>query len=167
MPPTKVHVTVAPAFRRQMPARLLRAWAAQALALLGQPAAVGLDIAVTDDAHVRDLNRQYRGLDAETDVLSFPYQPEATPAEYYGETPPAAVNVEDFVVPAAEQLLGELVIAYPYGARQAEEAGHSAQDEMRLLLVHGILHLLGYDHMEPEDEKRMWDKTNEILEALQ
>jgi len=58
------------------------------------------------------------------------------------------------------------VIAFPYAERQARIAGHSVQDEIRLLLVHGILHLLGYDHMEPEDERQMGEKTNELLARL-
>lgn len=166
MAQTRVRVAVETSFRRKMPARLLRGWAERVLLLLGQPASLGLDVAVTDDARVRELNRLYRGLDEETDVLAFPFQPEAVQAEYYGDTPPD-LDMGAFVVPEGEQLLGELVIAYPYAARQAEEAGHPVQDEVRLLLVHGILHLSGYDHTEPEDERVMWAKTHEILEALE
>lgn len=169
-----VHVAVDPAYRRAVPAVLLRRWARAALQYLGLAANTGLDIAITDDARVRELNRSYRGLGEATDVLSFPYQDQAVPAPYYGEAPPPATSPptgragpQAFVVPPREAtLLGEVVIAFPYAQRQAQIAGHSVQDEIKLLLVHGILHLLGYDHMEPEDERRMDEKTNELLARL-
>jgi len=98
-----------------------------------------LSIAVTDDETVRSLNRQYAGEDAVTDVLSF--------SQREGEelvTPPECVPP-----------LGEVVIAYPQATRQAAERGHAANEEVEGLLVHGVLHLLGYDHAEPEEARRM------------
>jgi len=162
-----VHVSVDPAYRRAVPAVLLRRWTRAALEHLRLAANTGIDIAITDDARVRELNRSYRGLDEATDVLSFPYQDQAVPAPYYGEAPPPPTSPQAFVVPPREAtLMGEVVIAFPYAQRQAPIAGHSVQDEIRLLLVHGILHLLGYDHMEPEDERHMGEKTNELLARL-
>ena len=98
-----------------------------------------LSIAVTDDETVRSLNREYAGEDAVTDVLSF--------SQREGEE----------LVPPPEGLppLGEVVIAYPQAARQAGERRHGADEEVERLLVHGVLHLLGYDHAEPDEARRM------------
>ena len=63
-------------------------------------------------------------------------------------------------------VLGELVLSYPYAERQATNAGHPVAEELALLTVHGVLHLLGYDHLEPEDQAAMWAKTNAILATL-
>ena len=92
-----------------------------------------LSLVVCDDAFIRPLNRDYRGKDAATDVLSFAMQE--------GE----AVREDDPV-------LGDLVISAETAARQAEEQGHGLDAELRVLLVHGLLHLLGYDHEVDEDE---------------
>jgi len=92
-----------------------------------------LSLVVCDDAFIRPLNRDYRGKDAPTDVLSFAMQE--------GE----AVREDDPV-------LGDLVISAETAARQAEEQGHGLDAELRVLLVHGLLHLLGYDHEVDEDE---------------
>jgi len=98
-----------------------------------------LSIAVTDDETVRSLNREYAGEDAVTDVLSF--------SQREGE--------ELVAPPEGAPPLGEVVIAYPQAARQATERGHGAEEEVERLLVHGVLHLLGYDHAEPEEARRM------------
>jgi probable rRNA maturation factor len=65
--------------------------------------------------------------------------------------------------PEALSYLGDIVIAVPYSQRQAQELGRSLRDELRLLIVHGVLHLLGYDHATPDDEARMWARQDEIL----
>jgi probable rRNA maturation factor len=94
-------------------------------------------IALVSDARMRTLNRSYRGRDYATDVLSFA-APDADPAP---RTPHPA--------------LGDLVIATGVARRQAREAGHSDQTELRVLALHGLLHLLGYDHESPDDNGRM------------
>jgi probable rRNA maturation factor len=105
-------------------------------------------LVVTDDDAVAALNRQYRAVDGPTDVLSFPAQ-EATPG---------------FVsAPEAEAYLGDIVIALPFTRRQAAELGRPLAAELRLLAVHGALHLLGYDHAEPDEEAAMWAKQDVIL----
>lgn len=91
-------------------------------------------IALVTDAHVRTLNHQYRRKDAPTDVLSFEAGPEAG-------------------VPG--HALGDIVIATGVAKRQAREAGHSYQAELRVLALHGLLHLLGYDHHDRKDGGRM------------
>jgi probable rRNA maturation factor len=94
-----------------------------------------LAIALVTDAHIRQLNRRYRRADAPTDVLSFPAAP--GPA------------------PQAHSSLGDIVIATGAAKRQAREAGHAYGTELRVLALHGLLHLLGYDHEDPEDAGRM------------
>jgi probable rRNA maturation factor len=118
----------------------------------------GLTVALTDDETVRALNQQYRGIDAPTDVLSF--------ASNDAETPGAG----QFVLPpelAAEMAayLGDIVIAYPYAVRQAARFGNSVGAELRLLAVHGALHLLGYDHDTAQAEAEMWAIQNAVLAA--
>lgn len=108
-----------------------------------------LTLVVTNDEAVRALNRDYLGIDAPTDVLSFG-----------GESP-------DFVnPPGADAYLGDLVIAYPRAEAQALAAGHPIDAELALLVVHGVLHLLGYDHMRPQDKVAMWKRQSDILSHL-
>ncbi len=109
-----------------------------------------LSVTVTDDETVRGLNREYAGEDAVTDVLSF--------SQREGE---ALVGAPGSVPP-----LGEVVIAYPQATRQAEERSRSVEEEIERLLVHGTLHLLGYDHAEAEEERRMRAREGELLGAI-
>lgn len=101
---------------------------------------------------VRQLNRRYRGVDEPTDVLAFGILPEKDSSDYF-PVPPDGVT-----------RLGEVVISYPQAVEQAAEQGHSTERELALLIVHGILHLLGYDHEEPEQEAEMRAKEKEVLE---
>ena len=110
-----------------------------------------MTVVVTDDEAVRGLNRQYRGVDAPTDVLSF--QTEG--------------DDQGFVYsPESAGYLGDVVIAYPFTAAQAQEAGRSVEHDLVLMVVHGTLHLLGYDHANPEEEREMWEKQDAILRRL-
>jgi probable rRNA maturation factor len=105
-------------------------------------------IVITSNEQVVALNQQYRGIDASTDVLSFPA--DAPPVEIPGEPP----------------YLGDLIIAYPYAAEQAEREKHPLADSLALLVVHGTLHLLGYDHDTPENRAAMWKAQETALLAL-
>ncbi len=114
--------------------------------------ASGVAIQVTDDETVQRLNRTYRGVDAPTDVLSFP-----------AEMPPLPPNADG----TPEELhLGDLAIAYPYTAAQAAAMGHDLNDTLVLLVVHGTLHLLGYDHDTPSNKSEMWAAQARALAAL-
>jgi len=107
-----------------------------------------LSVLVTDDVEMRELNRQYRGKDKPTDVLSFPQQEE---------------NCEDFV----GATLGDVVISGDTASKQAGEKGHSLHKEFDVLLTHGILHLIGYDHEKGiKEARRMSAKEKEILLVL-
>jgi probable rRNA maturation factor len=145
-PRYEVAVRVEAPFRGRLDRAALRRLAVRVLRAEGvtPPAEVGL--VVTDDETLRDLNRRYLGLDEPTDVLSFGLEPAAF------VTPPDGVR-----------RLGEVILSYPTAERQAREAGHSVQDEAAHLVVHGLLHLLGYDHADPEDERRMRAREEELL----
>lgn len=123
---------------------------------LGDAAEVAL--VITGDEAVQALNRDYRGVDAPTDVLSFAAQEDAA-----GE-PDLALPAD--LAAEIERHLGDVIIAYPYAARQAERFGNSVPAELRLLAIHGTLHLLGYDHATPEEEEAMWAEQEAILSPL-
>lgn len=107
-----------------------------------------LTIVITDNDYVRNLNRQHRNIDSHTDILSFPA--DAPPVEIEGEPP----------------YLGDLVIAFPYASAQAEREEHNLDDSLSLLVVHGTLHLLGYDHDTPDNREEMWAAQDAALVTL-
>lgn len=111
-----------------------------------------VDITLVDDAAIHELNRTYRGIDRPTDVLSF--------ALDEGEEEP---EVDDDEI---EHLLGDVIISAPTAVRQGEEYGHGLEREMTYLVVHGMLHLLGYDHMEEKDKLIMRKREEEVLRRL-
>ena len=122
-----------------------------------------LGIVIADDDTVRELNRDHRGLDDHTDVLAFSFEHEG---EYYGDDRPSgseSSNDPFFLPPETIESLGEVIISYPQAERQANESRRTIQQELATLLAHGILHLLGYDHMESNDEQTMKARENEIL----
>jgi probable rRNA maturation factor len=106
-----------------------------------------LSIVLTDDAHIRELNREYRDKDEPTDVLSF-----------------GQMEGEPFVAPIP--VLGDLVISLQTAQRQATSIGHPLGAEVRILLVHGLLHLLGHDHIESEERSEMATAEDTLLGAL-
>jgi len=110
-----------------------------------------VSIVFTDSDTVQRLNRDYRGVDAPTDVIAFHMLSQK-------ETSPPFVLPPDGVT-----RLGEVIISYPEAMEQAKEQGHSVEQELALLIIHGILHLLGYDHEKPEEEAKMRAKEKELL----
>ena len=137
---------------------------------VGEPAQVGL--VVTDDKTVQELNRQFRGLDEVTDVLSFSASHsghwEGDPQES-DEASLESVDSEElnFVLPPGEPSpLGEVIISFPQTIRQAQARNGPVEQELALLIIHGVLHLVGYDHMEPEDEAQMQAKERSALAAV-
>lgn len=124
---------------------------------IDQPAE--MSFVVVDDEQIRELNRQWRGYDEATDVLSFGLSERAKPAVDDEEPFPFPRR------PGQRLHLGEVVISYPTAERQAAEHGRALEEEMRHLLIHGILHLLGYDHAEPEEEAAMRAREMALLDA--
>ncbi len=138
--------------------------AALDVALDGTDAAQ-MSLLITDDETVHGLNAQYRGLDEVTDVLSF----SADHAGHWeGESePPEDMGGFEFVMPPGEPSpLGEVIVSYPQAQRQAEERGAPLEHELALLVVHGVLHLTGHDHLEPEETELMQSKERTALATL-
>jgi probable rRNA maturation factor len=105
-------------------------------------------VVVTSDEAVAQLNEHYRDTEGPTDVLSFPAQ----------DPTPGFVSA-----PGMDAYLGDIIIALPFTERQAAGLNRPVRDELRLLAVHGTLHLLGYDHAEPAEEADMWARQDAIL----
>ena len=117
-----------------------------ALQISGVSDSPSLSIRITDDAEMQDLNLRFRGIDKTTDVLSFG---------------------EDFTDPDLEsRYLGDVVISYPQAENQANDRGHTAAEELQLLVIHGVLHLLGYDHGTETEKKKMWSLQGKVLEKI-
>jgi probable rRNA maturation factor len=111
-----------------------------------------VSLVFTDSETVQRLNRHYRDVDEPTDVLAF-YQLPHKGSNFSFALPPDGIT-----------RLGEVIISYPQAVAQAREQGHSSERELALLIIHGVLHLLGYDHEEPEEEQTMRQREKELLE---
>ena len=149
----EVDVQVAPDYAGTVSAERLKALARTVLQHEGwegtRPAE--LTLVITDDAGIQALNRDFLGNDAPTDVLAFSAMEEDGP----------------FVAaPEASGYLGDVIISYPRAVAQAQEQAHSPEQELDLLAVHGILHLLGYDHADDEEKAVMWAQQDAILNTL-
>ena len=112
-----------------------------------------VSLVFTDSETIKQLNRDYRGVDEPTDVLAFYMLPRKEVDDSFALPPDGVTR------------LGEVIISYPQSVEQAKEQGHSPERELALLVIHGILHLLGYDHEEPEEESKMREKERELLEG--
>ena len=108
---------------------------------------VSFNLIIVDNAYIHELNKTYRNIDRETDVITFALEDEDT-----------------IIVPGNERILGDIYISIDKARSQAVEYGHSLLRELSFLAVHGFYHLLGYDHMTPEDEKIMFAKQEEVLD---
>lgn len=131
-----------------IPDDLLRGAVSHVLEHQGAIAGCELSIVISEDESVAALNQQFRGIASPTDVLSFPALKDKSLAK---------------VRPV---YLGDLVIAYPYAQHQAEREGLPFTDSMALLVIHGTLHLLGYDHDMPTNREKMWAVQAQILTDL-
>ena len=121
-----------------------------------------VELLLTMNEEIRQMNLEFRGIDRATDVLSFPMTEFPSPADYaYLDTDDSSFDPE-----TGELMLGNIVISKERAKEQAEEYGHSLRREMCFLFTHGILHLLGYDHMTDEQEKEMFGLQDQILGAL-
>lgn len=162
-----IEVQVDPAFATRVDVRHVQGVVREVLDQVGEPnraqvdprrigefrsevgSSLGLTVAIAGDDWVRELNCRYRGIDSTTDVLAF------------GGAPEGFVEA-----PGAASYLGDVVISYPRVLAQAEEQGHSPDEELALLVTHGVLHLMGYDHSTPEEEAIMWAQQQAILERV-
>lgn len=113
-----------------------------------------VSITFVDNARIQEINRDYRGIDKPTDVISFALEEE-------GEGEIVVVGDDDLPT-----VLGDIIVSIPKAEEQAKDYGHSFERELGFLLVHGFLHLLGYDHLNEEDEKKMFSRQEEILQQF-
>ena len=122
-----------------------------------------VSLLVTDAEGIRVYNREYRDIDKETDVLSFPAVDYDAPSDfsYVEEDESSYINPD-----TQELILGDIILNEDRVRSQAEEYGHTLLREFAFLLTHSMLHLLGYDHMEPEEEKQMFQRQEEILHSM-
>ena len=111
---------------------------------------IEISVLFTDDKFIRTLNNKYRGIDKPTDVLSFSLQEGAIKSP----------EVE------SDKLLGDIIISVETAQKQADNLNHSMEKELTVLLIHGLLHLTGYDHEEDKDYKIMREKESEILKIF-
>ncbi len=140
-----IFVELDPDFKTGFPPDLLER-AAEVVLHAQSAAQADLTLLVTGDERLRELNREFLGIDAPTDVLSFPAD----------ETDPET----------GRRYLGDVAISLPRAKAQALSGGHALEQELQLLVVHGVLHLLGHDHARPEEKARMWTAQAEALKNV-
>lgn len=143
-----VEVRVHPRFSSRVQRASLLRFARRALRAERAPVGTGVALYVTTDAEIRALNRRFHATNAATDVLAFPSQVDAP-------TRPAGGATNEYI--------GDVVISYERARVQARAAGWRIADELGLLAVHGLLHLLGYDDLRPGPRARMWKRQEKIL----
>jgi len=141
-----IHIQVNVTYWSSVKSADLRKAARMTASLAGLPEDADFTIVITDDPQVRSLNKEFRKIDATTDVLSFPSTDEDpdTKKRYHGD----------------------IIISQPRAAQQAEKAGHSIMDELCLLVIHGTLHLAGYDHAGEDEKEAMFALQREVLNRL-
>lgn len=154
----KIYFTNVGVFKRCYIKKVLEA----GLKYLNQSSAqLEVSVSFVDEAEIKTLNREYRDVDKVTDVLSFPSIDNPSRgvidiAEYGGD-----LNPETWLLN-----LGDIVVCLPRAKQQAKEYGHSLKREVAFLALHSLLHLLGYDHMNPQDEEQMNAVQNAVLDKL-
>jgi len=141
-----VNILIAEQFQQAVDSAALEKAAQAVLSEQNLTEEVNLSIVIEDDIQLHTLNLEFLGVDAPTDVLSF-FEDELDP-----ET--------------GQRYLGDVIISYPQAERQAALAGHTTASELDLLVVHGVLHLLGYDHSTNEEKDKMWGKQRNVLLQL-
>ena len=169
----RIDVAISEPFRKELSAEWLAKVAADALqSALPEGAPGQLSLMVTDDDTLRELNRDFRGLDEVTDVLSFS---PAHPGHWEGEAEAPqerALSADDseaffFILPPGEPpVVGEVIISYPQAQRQAQEQRHTTDWELAMLVVHGVLHLVGHDHEDPQEAARMQAVERDALSIV-
>ncbi len=127
--------------------------AEEAFALLDITTNYEIDVSLVDEETIHQINRDYRHVDRPTDVISFAFNDDKDPKDQIND-------------PTILRMLGEILICLPVAQKQAKEIGNSELRELSFLFTHGLLHLLGYDHMKKEDEEIMFPLQDKILERV-
>ncbi len=126
-----------------------------------------VNVVLTDNKSIHEINRETRNVDAPTDVLSFPMIEYDAPADFDSLFEEMELNPGDYFNPdSGELILGDIVISVEKVMEQAEKYGHSQERELAFLVAHSMMHLFGYDHMEAEEAKVMEAKQEDVLRAL-
>lgn len=147
-----IQVLIRPQVEPGVAVRSIRQVASTVLEAEAVAPEASLSVVIADDDEIQSLNRQFAGIDAATDVLAFADESSGHP----------------FVsAPGEPRYLGDVVISFGRARAQAAEDGRPVEEELRLLIVHGILHLLGYDHDTTEGQMRMWERQNAIIAVLE
>ena len=153
----EINVLVDEDFASCLEANWLDSLAEKILIAQGVDSTAELGLVITGQKKVRELNLNYLDKDEPTDVLAFAMLPEQ-----------AGGNSVPFVPPPDGKIhLGEVLIAYPQAVIQAEEHQHSTKREIAILIIHGVLHLLGYEHDKPELEREMRARETEIMNYIE
>jgi probable rRNA maturation factor len=154
MPKIQLSIRIEKPFVGLVSKQWLRRAVKLTLANAGISSQVELGLVIAGDETVHELNRSYRGVDRTTDVISFALSERGEKTEVFIAPPDDVIH------------LGEVIISYPQAKRQAEEQRHPVEKEMALLVAHGLLHLLGYDHELPEQAQRMRAMESKVLHAI-
>ncbi len=157
----EINVLIDEGYEGYLEGSWLQSVAEQVLVAQDAGSRVELGLVITDQERVQQLNRSYLGRDEPTDVLAFSMLPEPL------ATSELEADFSPFVQPPDGVLhLGEVIISYPQAVIQAEEHRHSVKKEIAILIIHGVLHLLGYEHDKPELEREMKTREKEILSCI-
>ena len=148
-----IYIDIEAPYRRRLTQKWLHEVIDATLAAQKINRPVELSLLVTGDEEVHRLNREYRGIDATTDVISFALSENTDGTKFI--TPPDRIS-----------RLGEVIISYPQAARQAKENKQTIKAELAWLVVHGLLHLLGYDHQDDKAEATMRKREDKILKEI-
>ena len=119
-----------------------------------------VSITLTIPEEIRKINKKYRNIDKETDVLSFPIFEKEDIENFRKKSSKSSTG--EFI----QEVLGDIIISIPRVEKQAEEYGHSFERELSYMLVHGFYHLMGYDHIEEQDKELMREKEEKVLKSL-
>jgi probable rRNA maturation factor len=141
-----IYMQINPQYKTRVDKVLLKKAARAVLNVIPNAYPVDLTIVVGSDENILQLNQEYRHVTAPTDVLAFPSK----------EIDPVSNHI----------YIGDIIISYPRVVEQSGAAGHSEQSEVQLLVIHGILHLLNFDHDTPENKSQMWKIQSEVLNKL-
>jgi probable rRNA maturation factor len=149
----EINIDIKPPYRNRLTQKWLLEVVETALSTQKIDRPVELSLIITGDEEVHKLNREYRGIDATTDVISFALNENVADTEFV--TPPDRIS-----------RLGEVIISYPQAIRQAKENKQTIKAELAWLVVHGLLHLLGYDHQDYKAEATMRKREDKILREI-
>ena len=152
---TQLSIWIEKPFVRLVSKKWLRQAVKFTLIHTGVSSPVELGLVIAGDDTVHELNRSYRNVDSTTDVLSFALSERGTKPELFITPPDDVIH------------LGEVIISYPQAKRQAEEQRHPLDRELALLVAHGVLHLLGYDHELPEQAQKMRAMESQVMDAIE